>query len=183
MIHVRALAGGGRRVLLLGVALALSSGAAWAQDDNVVASAERAVGPPVRTTLTVRDGADPLDRFEVTRLRLAGPQPPRGVLLLLPPAGNRFGLYEWDESGDPQENAGLAGERRRGTGGASAPRSIDAGRRRDVKESPRRSPTARRMEPRTPLANRQSYASRKDRAGPVGLGGAPARIRGRPLSP
>jgi hypothetical protein len=100
-MHVRPLAGGARRVRLFGVLLALWPGAAWAHDYHVVASTEQAVGPLVRTTLTVQDGANALDRFEVTRLRLGGPLPPRGVLLLLPPAGNRFGFYEWDESGDP----------------------------------------------------------------------------------
>lgn len=93
--------GAAGRVRLFAVGLALWVPAAWAHDYHVVASAEQAVGSLVRTTLTVQDGADPLDRFEVTRLRLAGPQPPRGVLLLLPPAGNHFGFYEWDESGDP----------------------------------------------------------------------------------
>lgn len=71
-----------------------------AHDYHVVASADTTLGPLLRTSLTVQDGANALDRFQVTRLRRPAGPPPRGVLLLLPPAGNRAAFWEWDESGD-----------------------------------------------------------------------------------
>src|SRR5262245_38910031 len=83
------------------VGLALLAPAARAHDYHVVDSADQAVGPLTRSVLTVQDGPNTLNRFRVTRLRLADGAAPRGVLLLLPPAGNHFGFYEWDESGDP----------------------------------------------------------------------------------
>jgi pimeloyl-ACP methyl ester carboxylesterase len=89
-----------RLPILAGLLLALAV-SAEAHDYQVVASSDTTLGPLLRTALTVRDGSDPLDRFQVTRLRLSGSLPPRGVLLLLPPAGNRFEFFEWDESGDP----------------------------------------------------------------------------------
>lgn len=90
-----------RRVVPAVACVALAAPAARAHDYHVIASADQAVGPLVRTVLTVQDGANTLDRFQVTRLRLPGAVASRGVLLLLPPAANHFGFYEWDESGDP----------------------------------------------------------------------------------
>lgn len=90
-----------RSPLLVACAVLGLAPLAHAHDYQVVASSDVALGPLVRTTLTVQDGSDPLDHFAVTRLRLVGGPPPRGVLLLLPPAGNRAAFWEWDESGDP----------------------------------------------------------------------------------
>ncbi len=89
------------RTLVLAGAVAALAPSVRAHDYQVIGSADAPLGPLVRSEITVQDGADPLDRFQVTRLRLAGALPPRGVLLLLPPAGNRFSFYEFDESGDP----------------------------------------------------------------------------------
>lgn len=72
-----------------------------AQGRHVVATSEEARGALLRSVLRVQDGDNPLDSFTVTRLRRPGTSP-LGVLMLLPPAGNNFGFYEWDESGDYQ---------------------------------------------------------------------------------
>ncbi len=52
------------------------------------------------TDTVVQEGANPLNRFTMHRVQRAGAGT-RGVLLLLPPLGNRFEQYLVHESGDP----------------------------------------------------------------------------------
>jgi hypothetical protein len=94
------------RLAVFGLALLAAAGAGStdAQGRQVVASTEEARGPLLRTVLRVQDGSQPLDSFQVTRLRRAGSAAPLGVLVLLPPAGNNFGFYEWDEQADYQRS-------------------------------------------------------------------------------
>lgn len=63
---------------------------------QVVGAAEERVGPLLVSTETVQEGADPVDRFTIHRLRKPNATP-RGVLLLMPGGGSHFGLYTADE--------------------------------------------------------------------------------------
>ncbi|HEX6183485.1 MAG TPA: alpha/beta hydrolase [Pyrinomonadaceae bacterium] len=53
-----------------------------------------------KTVTTVQVGANPLDRFLVSRVRKAQGQAHRGTLLLLPPLGSGFQNYEVGDGGD-----------------------------------------------------------------------------------
>lgn len=90
-------------VLLAATWLALGL-PAEAQGRHVVASSDETRGELLRSVVRVQDGSNPLDSFAVTRLRRATGAAPLGVLVLLPPAGNNFGFYEWDENADYQRS-------------------------------------------------------------------------------
>jgi pimeloyl-ACP methyl ester carboxylesterase len=58
-------------------------------------------GNLTRTVTTVQVGANPLDRFLITRVTKGAPAPAtRGTLLLLPPLGSGFQNYETGDGGD-----------------------------------------------------------------------------------
>ena len=85
-----------RRVLLplLGAAL-LARGALASGPYQIASTSSTRSGGLVRTELTVRAGAHPLDRFKMVRLaraNAAGPSP--GSILFLPPLGTTFSFYE-----------------------------------------------------------------------------------------
>jgi pimeloyl-ACP methyl ester carboxylesterase len=91
-----------RRVLLplLGAAL-LARGALASGPYQIASTSSTRSGSLVRTELTVRAGAHPLDRFKMVRLaraNAAGPSP--GSILFLPPLGTTFSFYEQRDPDD-----------------------------------------------------------------------------------
>jgi len=66
---------------------------------QVVARAERRVGPLTVTEETVQVGADPLARFTLHRMRRSQTDE-SGALLLMPGGGSNFAFYTADENGD-----------------------------------------------------------------------------------
>ena len=84
------------------VALLLCAGASYAQPYQIVGSQTANVAPDLKKTVTtVQAGANPIDRFLVSRVTKAAPgQPHRGTLLLLPPLGSGFQNYEVGDGGD-----------------------------------------------------------------------------------
>ncbi len=90
-----------QRALVI-AALLLCARASYAQTYQVVGSQTSAVaGDLTKTVTTVQAGANPLDRFLISRVRKNGQgQPHRGTLLLLPPLGSGFQNYETVVGGD-----------------------------------------------------------------------------------
>ncbi|MDQ3806246.1 MAG: lysophospholipase [Acidobacteriota bacterium] len=82
--------------------LFLCAGRAHAQTYQVVGSETSTVaGNLTRTVTTVQVGANPLDRFLITRVSKQVPaQSLKGTLLLLPPLGSGFQNYEVGDGGD-----------------------------------------------------------------------------------
>lgn len=90
-----------QRALVI-AALLICARASYAQPYQIVGSATSNVtGDLQKTVITVQEGANPLDRFLISRVRKSAPgQPHRGTLLLLPPLGSGFQNYESVAAGD-----------------------------------------------------------------------------------
>ncbi len=93
-----------RKVLLSSLFAAISlavASPAMAEDYTVVASEETHEGHLVRTEWVVQEGSDPLNRFTVYNIkRDAPPAEHSEAVILLPPLGNNFGMYEISDTGD-----------------------------------------------------------------------------------
>lgn len=67
----------------------------------IVASNQTLIGPLNRTAWIVQDGASPIDTFRITRLaRDTSVANLRGTILLLPPLGSSFEIYEQRDAND-----------------------------------------------------------------------------------
>ncbi|HEY0172661.1 MAG TPA: hypothetical protein VGB98_16680 [Pyrinomonadaceae bacterium] len=83
------------------LALSCCAPAAYAQTYQVVGSQTTTVAPGLKKTVTtVRVGANPLDRFLISRVRKEHGNSHKGTLLLLPPLGSGFQNYEVGDGGD-----------------------------------------------------------------------------------
>src|SRR5919205_947761 len=103
-----------RAVILL--ALLSCAGLAQAQTYQIVGTQTSDVTADLQKTVTtVQAGANPIDRFLVSRVTKKGQgQPHRGTLLLLPPLGSGFQNYETVAPGDDYSKSFAAFFARRG---------------------------------------------------------------------
>lgn len=88
--------------ILAFLTLCAGAGSAQAQPYQIVGTETSTVGGDLtKTVTTVQVGANPLDRFLITRIRKEVPAPSiKGTMLLLPPLGSGFQNYEVGDGGD-----------------------------------------------------------------------------------
>jgi len=89
--------------LFITTQLLLAATTSKAQPYQTISSVDSVVGDDlIRTVTTVQSGNNPLNRFQMTQVRKAGPPPEglKGVILLLPPLASGFQNYEASASGN-----------------------------------------------------------------------------------
>ena len=90
-------------VLFIATQILLAAGISQAQPYQTINTENSTVGGDLsRTVTTIQSGANPINRFFMTRVVKAGVpnQGLQGVILLLPPLGSGFQNYEASENGD-----------------------------------------------------------------------------------
>lgn len=89
--------------LIIATQILFAASVAHAQAYQVLNSETAIVGGDLnRPVTTVQSGANPLNRFFITKVTKAGPpdEALKGAILLLPPLGSGFQNYEASEDGD-----------------------------------------------------------------------------------
>jgi pimeloyl-ACP methyl ester carboxylesterase len=89
--------------LSIATQILLAAGVSHAQPYQIINTQNSIVGDDLsRTVTTVQSGDNPINRFQMTEVRKAGPtgEALKGVILLLPPLGSGFQNYEVSDNGD-----------------------------------------------------------------------------------
>jgi pimeloyl-ACP methyl ester carboxylesterase len=93
--------------LFIATQILLAAGISQAQPYQTINTENSIIGENLsRTVTTIQSGANPLNRFYMTRVVKAGVpnEALQGVILLLPPLGSGFQNYEAAENGDYNES-------------------------------------------------------------------------------